>query len=1180
MKSPRTIHAASTTNLRTALAVFGMALLSLAGGCDAFIAHAPDDPPIVVRSALTATGLRGITSMSADFDGDGKDDRALWQGPTGLWAVNLTSIGGVVRRNWGDARLGDVPVAADYDGDGKTDYAVWRASTAAWWVMRSATGTANGIPYGSAALGDVPVPGDYDGDGKADLAVWRSSTHEWRYLPSHGGAEVVYLMTAGAATDMTVARDYDGDGRTDFALWRPSDGLWRVHTAAGADLTRSWGSGALGDVPVPGDYDGDGKTDYAVWRASTAAWWIIYSANGTSGATVYGDWLQGDIPLTGADYDGDGKADVAVWRSSVGEWRIRTLTGTTQVFADAASTGSLSNVAVPSLSTLGGVWPAPAPTLAPVKGFADLHFHMMAEEAFGGGWMHGKHDGAGAFDDCDGGMPPSDHARVRQDMSALLNACPLGTGINIADSAVAALFGLVGIAGSEVIGAVEGSDGDTGLHLKRKKYDEGWPRWDTLAHHQGPVGALQAAFQRGMKVVVIPAVSYDWLCSILPPQNRKRACDEMADVDLQIQMVRDLVTRNASWMQVALTPQHARQIIGSGKLAIVLAIEASHIFGRTMDEPKMLAALDKYWALGVRSLQPVHEVDSAFAGAATHNPIFQVAQYTENCFIDTDCGLTGGGVTLGFDVDANCKNVKGLTPLGQKLIGEMIRRGMLIDVAHMSERGVRDTFALAQTNDYYPMYISHGHFREVMAPKVAAHEKTTPAWAVGLVRQTGGIFGLRTDHGETLHYTLSPVQNDCQGSSHSFAQAYAFGRMGLKVDIAFGADLNGMATHTRPRFGDNGACTAGFKAEGDCQALYQRLHGPARLGTPFDEKGLATEGLLPDLITDLKAANVDTSNLEQSAEKFLLMWERAGVPRGGQASAATDLDPSGVEPFVSHDVREAGLPRKCGSSYCPAYQTIGSSCRFDEECESGQCTAVLCDIIPGRCVCNHDSDCASDKYCAKKVPGVPGDNACEPKFGDHNLCSRDAECISGHCGGLVAGTGWCYTPGSKTVSAGCRVNEECTTNRCGDTTQTCLCNHDNECPSTTQFCGWGLNDGKCIEKRGDHAVCTQNSECASGLCGGFILGTGWCYTPGSKTPGSGCRLDVECGSNNCAPLRQVCVCNGDGDCPSPSTQYCGYAANAGNCTDKKGNGSSCLYARECLSGSCGLTFTNPLPHCK
>ena len=77
-------------------------------------------------------------------------------------------------------------------------------------------------------------------------------------------------------------------------------------------------------------------------------------------------------------------------------------------------------------------------------------------------------------------------------------------------------------------------------------------------------------------------------------------------------------------------------------------------------------------------------------------------------------------------MDAQCRNVRGLTPDGQQLLQAMIDKGMLIDLAHLSEKGVRDAYAVAEQNRYYPLYISHGHFREVMNGKLAENEKTPP----------------------------------------------------------------------------------------------------------------------------------------------------------------------------------------------------------------------------------------------------------------------------------------------------------------------------------------------------------------------------------------------------------------------------------------------------------------------
>ncbi|WP_437502477.1 membrane dipeptidase [Sorangium sp. So ce1099] len=525
----------------------------------------------------------------------------------------------------------------------------------------------------------------------------------------------------------------------------------------------------------------------------------------------------------------------------------------------------------------------------PVTGFAEIHHHMMAEQAFGGGWLHGSH--AGSLHDCDGGLPPSDHARVRQDLSSLLDLCPDAEGLDLSSAPVLnALFWLGGAVGSELIGQTQGTDGDTGLHLGRRRVGSGWPRWDTIAHQQSWEGWVRDAHDRGLNLVVVSAVSNDFLCSLLPARNLERPCDEMADVELQIQMVHRFAAERPDWVEVALSPSEARRIIGEGKLAVVIAIETSNLFGSR----DALSELDRFHAMGVRSLQPVHQLDNRFGGAALHNPIFQFAQFTKNCHVDLDCGATTEAFTLGFDVDSSCRNTRGLTDEGRQLLQAMMDRGMLIDLAHLSERGVRDAYALAETNTYYPLYISHGHLREVMNPELADDEKTTPAWAIQAIRRTGGMFGLRTAHDQTRAYTRSGVENNCQGSSRSFAQAYEFGRQGLKVPMAFGADLNGFIQQTRPRFGSNGACSAAPQAEALTQALAQQVSGPGRVGTDFDEKGLAHIGHLPDLLTDLDHLGVDTAALRSSAETFLRMWERAAGPRAGMADAANDIDTTGI----------------------------------------------------------------------------------------------------------------------------------------------------------------------------------------------------------------------------------------------------------------------------------------------
>jgi microsomal dipeptidase-like Zn-dependent dipeptidase len=740
---------------------------------------------------------------------------------------------------------------------------------------------------------------------------------------------------------------------------------------------------------------------------------------------------------------------------------------------------------------------------AAVPGFADLHLHLMAEEAFGGRWLYGRHQGP--LDDCDGGASRG-HGAFKEDVSALtqrIQACGGLPGAidDVAMPAVDLLArGVGGLALSEAIGSVPGSQGDTGLHLGRARIPEDLPAWDSIAHQQAHVSWLRSAHDRGLSLVVLSAVSFDFFCELLPQGQGQPACDEMADVDRQLALARQLDAAN-DWLEIALSPAHARRIIGEGKLAVVLSIEASHLFGRDTGKD-FVAELDRYFAMGVRTLQPVHETDNRFGGAAAHQPLLQLAEFTENCRIDHDCGLTTDEYTLGLDVErvgGRCQNALGLTSDGRRLLQAMIDRRMLIDVAHLSAKGVDDAYAVAAANQYYPLYVSHGHLREVMGEDVADTEKSTPASVIAQIRRTGGMFGLRTAHNETRQYAQS-VQNSCQGSSRSFAQAYDYAVKGLKVPVAFGSDLNGFVQQTRPRFGEDG-CSATewsllvsdgkftpFEAQADCERRDQRERGAAPLGNDFDTKGLAHVGLLPDLVADLSNLGVDTGPLLRSAEAFIVMWERASAARSGPASSGSDIDTSGIGPLSSRESRPDAYPSRCGKHYCPSHAELDAECRFNDECKSQACSSpdVSCGIPSGLCVCNDDADCGAQRFCDEGTPGIGADNHCEARRGDHAACGRDGQCASGECGGCLNAVGWCFTPNARRYGQACVADGECTTGRCSadcyaNPTGTCLCNADSDCGSG-QYCGWGTNSGSCRAKKSKGSLCTSARECASDRC--------------------------------------------------------------------------------------------------
>jgi hypothetical protein len=234
----------------------------------------PSSAPAQIRP-LGAGMARPLVS---DIDGDGIADLTTVQpfNNSLLWMTSLSSTGSVLPRFWG--MPGDSVLSADFDGDGKSEIAVYRNGV---WYLLSTDGTVTVRYWGEA--GDIPAPADFNGDGKADIAIWRPRDGTWWVINSADQSASVTQW--GLPGDIPLPADFDNDGKADFAVWRPGDGSWYLRfSQTDSRQTIQWG--LPGDIPLVGDYDGDGRLDLTVYRPSNGYWFI----NNRFGTLLSSQW--------------------------------------------------------------------------------------------------------------------------------------------------------------------------------------------------------------------------------------------------------------------------------------------------------------------------------------------------------------------------------------------------------------------------------------------------------------------------------------------------------------------------------------------------------------------------------------------------------------------------------------------------------------------------------------------------------------------------------------------------------------------------------------------------------------------------------------------------------------------------------------------------------------------------
>lgn len=134
----------------------------------------------------------------------------------------------------------------------------------------------------------------------------------------------------------------------------------------------------------------------------------------------------------------------------------------------------------------------------------------------------------------------------------------------------------------------------------------------------------------------------------------------------QIDLVRDIITRHPQHLALALTADDLDQIFNNGRIASFLAIEGGHVIDDS------LAVLRTYYTLGVRAMTLTHTVSTGWADAADSPPVHG-----------------------------------GLTPFGERVVHEMNRLGMLVDLSHVADATMDDALRVSRA----PVVFTHSGAR-------------------------------------------------------------------------------------------------------------------------------------------------------------------------------------------------------------------------------------------------------------------------------------------------------------------------------------------------------------------------------------------------------------------------------------------------------------------------------------
>ncbi|MCW2755261.1 MAG: hypothetical protein JWQ32_2672 [Marmoricola sp.] len=427
-----------------------------------------------------------------------------------------------------------------------------------------------------------------------------------------------------------------------------------------------------------------------------------------------------------------------------------------------------------------------------------------------------------------------------------------------------------------------------------------WPAPDALTQEGTYYKWIERNWRAGQRIMVNLLVENNQLCMIYP--LKRNSCDDMTSLRLQahdMHLLENYIDAQhggpgKGFYRIVTNPEQAREVINAGKMAVVMGIETSVLFGchdhfgqpSTGCTPASIdRQLTQVRAMGVTQMELVNKFDNALAGVAgdsgTTGDLVNTANILETGSAwhmvtcspndpevhDKDQALSGfpsqdalfGAVVKAAPVSVlsllpalplypaphHCNTI-GLSGLGADTIEGMAKRHMLFDPDHMSVKARQASLNLIDQLGY-PGVIS-------------SHSWSTPDAYPRIYSEQGFI---------------TPYAGDSVGFVAKWKRHLTWANPRIYWGFGFGSDINGLGAQANPRPGASAnPVTYPFTALGGVR-VFRQVSGTHVYD--INKDGVAHYGLYPDWIQDLSkiAGPSIVADMYRGPEAYLEMWERA-----------------------------------------------------------------------------------------------------------------------------------------------------------------------------------------------------------------------------------------------------------------------------------------------------------------